>query len=77
MKTRSVCSLFFSIRIWTHPCLQSSALQLSAALLRAILVNHVSHSEATKAAKNMELAMKGDLEELEAVNEKLDSELRR
>jgi hypothetical protein len=56
---------------------QSSGLQLSAALLRAILVNHVSHSEATKAAKNAELALKESLEQLEASNNRLESELRR
>jgi hypothetical protein len=41
------------------------------------LVNHLSHSEATKAAKNNELAMKDSLEELEAANERLEFELRR
>lgn len=55
---------------------QNTALQLSAALLRAILVNHVSHSEANKQSRSMELAMKEKFDELEASHNKLEAELR-
>ena len=63
----------------THALLvsQNTALQLSAALLRAILVNHVSHSEANKQSRSMELAMKERLDEMEASHNKLEAELRR
>ena len=56
---------------------QSTALQLSAALLRAILVNHVSHSEANKQSRSMELAVKERMDEMEASHNKLEAELRR
>ena len=56
---------------------QSTALQLSAALLRAILVNHVSHSEANKQSRSMELAVKEKLDEMETSHNKLEAELRR
>lgn len=56
---------------------QSTALQLSAALLRAILVNNDSHSEANKQFRSMELAMKERLDEMEASHNKLEAELRR
>ena len=59
------------------PVSQNTALQLSAALLRAILVNHVSHSEANKQSRSMELAMKEKLDEMEASHNKLEAELRR
>ena len=59
------------------PCPQNTALQLSAALLRAILVNHVSHSEANKQSRSMELAVKERMDEMEASHNKLESELRR
>jgi len=55
---------------------QNTALQLSAALLRAILVNHVSHSEANKQSRSMELSMKERLDEMEASHNKLEAELR-
>lgn len=63
----------------THifPVSQNTALQLSAALLRAILVNHVSHSEANKQSRSMELAMKEKLDEMEASYNKLEAESRR
>lgn len=56
------------------PVSQNTALQLSAALLRAILVNHASHSDANK---SKELAMKEKLDEMEASHNKLEAELRR
>lgn len=54
-----------------------TSLSLSAALLRAILMNHVAHSEASKIAKNTELALKGKLDDMDVANGKLEAELRR
>ncbi|KAF8632653.1 hypothetical protein AX17_004786 [Amanita inopinata Kibby_2008] len=56
---------------------QSQALHLSSALLRAILMNHSAHSEASKNAKNIETSLRTKINELEEIKEKLDSELRR
>ncbi|TFK66003.1 hypothetical protein BDN72DRAFT_871652 [Pluteus cervinus] len=55
----------------------TSSLHLSAALLRAILMNHLAHSEASKTAKVYEANLKDKVNELEVVNEKLEAELRR
>ncbi|KAJ7182806.1 hypothetical protein C8R43DRAFT_13386 [Mycena crocata] len=56
---------------------QTSSLTLSAALLRAILMNHVAHSEASRTAKNVEATLKTKLDDLEITNSKLEAELRR
>lgn len=56
---------------------QNSSLFLSAALLRAILMNHVAHSEASKQAKSTEASLKGKLDDMELANSKLEAELRR
>ncbi|KAJ7621302.1 hypothetical protein FB45DRAFT_139103 [Roridomyces roridus] len=56
---------------------ETSSLTLSAALLRAILMNHVAHSEASKFAKNVEANLKAKLDDFEIMTNKLDSELRR
>ncbi|KAL0566927.1 hypothetical protein V5O48_015071 [Marasmius crinis-equi] len=56
---------------------QTPSLSLSAALLRAILMNHVVHAEATKHAKTIEATLKGRIDDLEISNSKLDAELRR
>lgn len=56
---------------------QTSSLELSAALLRAILMNHLAHSEATKAAKYAESQLNQRLEEAEMSKSKLESELKR
>ncbi|KAF8838168.1 hypothetical protein BDN67DRAFT_955455 [Paxillus ammoniavirescens] len=55
---------------------QLSSLSLSAALLRAILVNHFAHSEATKMAKSIEVTLKGKLDETELTVTKLEAELK-
>ncbi|KAI0325124.1 hypothetical protein GY45DRAFT_1261469 [Cubamyces sp. BRFM 1775] len=55
---------------------QTSSLQLSAALLRAILVNHLAHSEATRLAKNVENQLRRQLEDAHHDKEKLEAELR-
>ncbi|KAJ7489199.1 hypothetical protein FB451DRAFT_1522670 [Mycena latifolia] len=55
----------------------TSSLTLSAALLRAILMNHVAHSEASRMAKNVEATLKTKIDDLELTNGKLDAELRR
>ncbi|KAK2467642.1 hypothetical protein APHAL10511_000497 [Amanita phalloides] len=56
---------------------QSPALYLSAALLRAILMNNSAHSEASKNAKLIENNLKAKIDELEEGREKLEAELRR
>ncbi|KAF7313906.1 RING-type domain-containing protein [Mycena chlorophos] len=56
---------------------QISSLTLSAALLRAILMNHVAHSEASRVAKSIEANLKTKLDDAELVNSKLDAELKR
>ncbi|KAH7915535.1 hypothetical protein BJ138DRAFT_997626 [Hygrophoropsis aurantiaca] len=55
--------------------LQLSSLSLSAALLRAILMNHFAHSEATKMARNVEADLKEKLGDMEMTVTKLDAEL--
>ncbi|KAH9849390.1 hypothetical protein C2E23DRAFT_389653 [Lenzites betulinus] len=55
---------------------QTSSLQLSAALLRAILVNHVAHSEANRMAKNVEANLRERLDDAHHEKEKLEAELR-
>jgi hypothetical protein len=57
--------------------LQRRALSLSAALLRAILMNHSAHSEASKNAKFIENNLKAKIDELEEARDKLEAELRR
>ena len=54
-----------------------SSLHLSAALLRAILMNHFAFSEATKSARHTEASLKGRVDDLEIKNEKLEAELRK
>ncbi|KAG7095241.1 hypothetical protein E1B28_006015 [Marasmius oreades] len=56
---------------------QTPSLSLSAALLRAILMNHVVHSEATKHAKTLEATLRGRIDDMEISNSKLEAELRR
>ncbi|KAH7890469.1 hypothetical protein F5I97DRAFT_1972902 [Phlebopus sp. FC_14] len=55
---------------------QLSSLSLSAALLRAILMNHFAHSEATKMAKTVEANLKGKLDDMEITVGKLEAELK-
>jgi hypothetical protein len=54
----------------------NSSLSLSAALLRAILMNHFAHSEATKMAKGVEAALKGKLDDAELTVTKLEADLK-
>ena len=54
-----------------------TSLSLSAALLRAILMNHLAHSEASKVAKHTEATLKGKLDDMDVTNGKLEAELRR
>ena len=58
------------------PTPQVSSLTLSAALLRAILVNHFAHSEVTKMAKAVETNLKGKLDDMELTVTKLEAELK-
>ncbi|EGO19970.1 hypothetical protein SERLADRAFT_478524, partial [Serpula lacrymans var. lacrymans S7.9] len=54
---------------------QLSSLSLSAALLRAILMNHFAHSEATKMAKTTEANLKAKLDDAEMEVSKLEAEV--
>ena len=56
---------------------KTSSLELSAALLRAILMNYHAHLEATKTAKQTEAQLTHQLEEAEMKKTKLEAELRR
>ncbi|OCH90211.1 hypothetical protein OBBRIDRAFT_812826 [Obba rivulosa] len=56
---------------------QTSSLQLSAALLRAILVNHLAHSEAVKMAKSVEAHLKEKLAEVEDAKDSLEEEIQK
>lgn len=56
---------------------QTYSLYLSSALLRAILMNHIVHAEASKTAKGLEQNLKSKLEELEKANKNLEAELQR
>ncbi|KII85528.1 hypothetical protein PLICRDRAFT_31715 [Plicaturopsis crispa FD-325 SS-3] len=55
----------------------TSSLSLSAALLHAILMNHLAHSEASKQAKNIQTSMKARIDEMEMANGKLEAEIRK
>ena len=57
--------------------LQHASLQLSAALLRAILLNCLAYSEASKVAKNAESSLKERLETTTSIKEQLEGELRK
>ncbi|EKM77758.1 hypothetical protein AGABI1DRAFT_107927 [Agaricus bisporus var. burnettii JB137-S8] len=56
---------------------QSTSLFLSAVLLRAILMNHQAHSEASKIAKTNEMSFREKIEHLELTTQKLDVESKR
>lgn len=57
--------------------LQHASLQLSAALLRAILLNCLAYSEASKAAKSVETSLKEKLDNATAMKEHLEVELQK
>ncbi|KAG9311414.1 hypothetical protein JVU11DRAFT_8526 [Chiua virens] len=76
-----VSTLHNELQEWlTHDAKQqddsASSLALSAALLRAILVNHFAHSEVTKMAKAVEANLKGKLDDMELSVTKLEAELK-
>ncbi|THH00808.1 hypothetical protein EW145_g7028 [Phellinidium pouzarii] len=56
---------------------QHTAIRLSHLLLRAILMNHVAHSEATRVAKGAETQLRSRIADGELIREKLDDDLRR
>jgi len=73
-----VSTLHKELQEWlTSDMEDQTSLSLSAALLRAILMNHLAHSEASKLAKNTETTLKGKLDDMDVANSKLDAELRR
>lgn len=55
----------------------TTSLHLSAALLRAILMNHLAHAESSRNAKTVEANLKAKIDDLEITNEKLEAELRK
>ncbi|KAJ8588699.1 hypothetical protein M405DRAFT_933925 [Rhizopogon salebrosus TDB-379] len=75
-----VSTLHKELQDWlTHdekPNEQLSSLALSAALLRAILMNHFAHSEATKMAKGVEATLKGKLDDMELTVTKQEADLK-
>ncbi|KAK7691541.1 hypothetical protein QCA50_004940 [Cerrena zonata] len=56
---------------------KATSLRLSSSLLRAILMNHMAHSEAIKAARDTESNLKDEVEHLRVSNDKKDSEIRK
>ncbi|KAF9470365.1 hypothetical protein BDN70DRAFT_939778 [Pholiota conissans] len=56
---------------------QTSSLFLSAALLRAILTNHMAHSDASKAAKTTEANLRHKIEDLELNVTRYEAELKK
>jgi len=73
-----VSTLHKELQEWlTSDMEDQTSLSLSAALLRAILMNHLAHSEASKLAKSAEATLKGKLDDMDVANGKLEAELRR
>ncbi|KAK7052150.1 RING-type domain-containing protein [Favolaschia claudopus] len=60
----------------TAPDDDTSSLALSAALLRAILMNHLAHSEASKTAKNIEMMLKTKIDDLEMSYKQINADMR-
>ncbi|EJD07786.1 uncharacterized protein FOMMEDRAFT_25065 [Fomitiporia mediterranea MF3/22] len=56
---------------------QHAAIHLSHLLLRAILMNHLAHSEASRVAKGAEAQLRARIADGELVREKLDADLRK
>jgi hypothetical protein len=56
---------------------QSTALLLSSLLLKAILANHTVFSDAYKVAKNSEMSLKLQVDELNREKLELEAELHR
>jgi hypothetical protein len=54
-----------------------TALSLSAALLRTILMNHLVHSKASKNTKNIKTTLRGKVDDMDVANSKLEAELRK
>jgi hypothetical protein len=76
-KVRLFSAFFFAPLFFLNPNQQLSSLSLSAALLRAILTNHLAHSDAIRAAKIVEHDLQSKLEDAEITIGKLEAELRR
>lgn len=60
-----------------HSTLQTSSLTLSAALLHAVLTNHVAHSEAMRQARHAYADLESKLSDAEMAQTKLEAEIRR
>ncbi|KDR79213.1 hypothetical protein GALMADRAFT_1228359 [Galerina marginata CBS 339.88] len=74
-----VSSLYKELEEWllSEKDDQTSSILLSAALLRAILMNHLAHSEASKTAKTTEANLKNKIEDIDLANSKMEAEIRR
>jgi hypothetical protein len=73
-----VSTLHTELQEWlTTEVEDQTSLSLSAALLRAILMNHLAHSEASKIAKNTEATLKAKIDDMDVAHGKLEAELRR
>ncbi|EPQ51333.1 hypothetical protein GLOTRDRAFT_112488 [Gloeophyllum trabeum ATCC 11539] len=75
-----VRDLLKELKIWLQAeaaNTQPSSLQLSAALLHAILANHCAHAEANRAAKATEANLRAQIDDLQMSKTKLQAELER
>jgi hypothetical protein len=64
-----MCYLISWLRFLFSYFSQTSSLYLGAAFMRAILMNHIAHSEANEAAKVTEVILKGEIDDMEIVNQ--------
>ncbi|KAG6918106.1 hypothetical protein DXG01_016560 [Tephrocybe rancida] len=73
-----VSSLYKELEEWLKSDgSDQTSLFLSFVLLRAILMNHQAHSEASRNMKTVEANLRAKVDDLTINNEKLDSELRK
>ncbi|KAG6877942.1 hypothetical protein C0993_001799 [Termitomyces sp. T159_Od127] len=72
-----VAALYRELDEWLESeAYAQTSLLLSSALLRAILMNHQAHSEASRSMKIVEVNLRAKIDELQSGNEKLEKELR-
>ncbi|KAG6873114.1 hypothetical protein C0995_002777 [Termitomyces sp. Mi166 len=72
-----VAALYRELDEWLKSDVSAqTSLLLSSALLRAILMNHQAHSEASRNMKIVEANLKAKIDELQLTNERIDTELR-
>jgi hypothetical protein len=71
------CLIILSTHFHSSLLFQNSSLALSAALLHAILMNHFAHAEASKQARDTQMQMKAQIDDLEMTRSKLQVEIAR